>query len=158
MRKCTVCESKHFALGYCRKHHARVLRNGTHESKYDVSGYDELDQIKDTRPGHRGNYAVNIVNDIKAKARARKKEWALNHREAFQIITSACHYCGFKPNWPEERVGIDRIDNEIGYTVKNSAPCCFTCNSAKGIMGKDKFREWVCRVYETMTKSQFCKK
>ena len=154
MRTCDVkdCDKKHSALGYCRKHHTRFIRNGTTDSLYDRSGYDPLDAIKDTREGHRGNYAVNIINDIKFKAIKRKKDWLLTHQQAFEIIKSPCHYCGIEPNWPNGRVGIDRTDNAVGYTFENCAPCCFTCNSAKGIMGKEKFREWIKRIHE-----HFCK-
>lgn len=149
MKICSVkdCQKKHYAKSFCRMHHARWLRNGTTDSLYDLSGYDPLDEIKDTRPGHRGSLAVNIVNDIKFKAKTRKKEWQLTHQQAFELIKSECSYCGFKPQWPESRVGIDRIDNAIGYTVNNCNPCCFTCNSAKGTMGKDQFREWIQRIY-----------
>ncbi len=149
-KKCSIpgCDKKHLALGYCSKHRARFLRNGTTESLYDRAGYDPLDEIKDTRKGHRGNYAVNIVNDIKAKARKRKKEWGLTHRQAFDLIKSPCHYCGHTPDWPKERGGIDRIDNSIGYIFENCAPSCFTCNSAKGIMGKEKFKEWIKDLYQ----------
>lgn len=36
-----------------------------------------------------------------------------------------CHYCG------DEALGIDRVDNTVGYTPGNSVPCCKTCNLMK---------------------------
>lgn len=151
MRLCDVpgCKNKHFARGYCRKHHARFMRNGTTESKYDMSRHSKhiIDNHKD--PKQRGYLYVNIINDIKYKAEKRKKDWHLTHEQAFKLITSSCLYCGYTPKWPTSRVGIDRVDNSIGYIEGNCVPCCFTCNSAKGTLSLQEFKNWVLRVAKT---------
>ncbi len=148
------CGGKHFGLGYCRKHHARFKRNGTDISKYDMTRQDEvsIDTVKDTGLGRRGLLYVNIINDIKFKARKRGKEWDLSHAQAFKLITASCEYCGFKPNWPESRVGIDRVENDIGYKIENCVPCCFTCNSAKGDKTLEEFILWVERIHNHLNK------
>lgn len=150
MRQCKVdgCGMKHFAFDCCRKHHARLIRNGSTDSKYDKDGYSKLGGVRDTRPGARGSLAVNIINDIKTKALKRGKTWELTHEQAFDLIVKRCVYCGHTPSWPENRVGIDRVYNEIGYHIDNCVPCCFTCNSAKGIMSYEEFKAWIKRVYE----------
>jgi hypothetical protein len=38
-----------------------------------------------------------------------------------------CHYC----DSPIETIGIDRKDNNIGYTLDNSLSCCKMCNVGK---------------------------
>lgn len=155
MRLCIVpdCGSKHFANGYCRKHDIRVKRNGSTDSKYDRSGYAKLGGVKDIAPGRRGSLAVNIINDIKYKAIKRGKTWNLSHEEAFNLIIKSCVYCGHAPNWPDNRVGIDRVANGTGYQIDNCVPCCFTCNSAKGRMSYDEFKAWIKRAYNhTLTK------
>lgn len=38
-----------------------------------------------------------------------------------------CYYCGDKING----IGIDRKDNDIGYTTKNAVLCCEMCNKMK---------------------------
>lgn len=154
MKTCTHkdCNLKHFAKGFCRKHHARLIRNGSPDGIYNKDGYADLKGVKDDRPGARGYLAVNIINDIKFKAVKRGKEWKLDHQQAFNLIVSKCDYCDYEPTWPENRVGIDRVDNEIGYTIENCVPCCFTCNSAKGIMSYVEFKAWVERIYKHMFK------
>lgn len=85
----------------------------------------------------------------------------------FKILsTSNCEYCGQEP----ERViedrscyskstkkilghsikinGIDRVDNSIGYTYENSAPCCSRCNFAKHTMSRGDFLQWIQKVYD----------
>lgn len=103
--------------------------------------------IRDEGKGRRGSLAVNVVNDIKVKAKKRGKEWNLNHLEAFNFIVGQCVYCGKIPNWPKERNGIDRVDNNKGYEIENCVSCCFTCNSAKKEHSLDEFKQWVIKVY-----------
>ena len=150
MNICSVegCNKKSRSRGLCNTHYTKLLRAGPITSLYDHKGYDELDGIKDTRPGHRGSLSVNIVNDIKYKAIKRGKVWNLAHTEAFQLIRGQCYYCGFIPSWPDTRVGIDRVNNDIGYENTNCVSCCFTCNSAKGILTTEEFYSWIKRVYE----------
>lgn len=149
MKQCIKenCSRLARSRGLCNSHYTQLLRQGPLKSLYDHKGYDELDGIKDTRPGHRGSLAVNIVNDIKYKAVKRGKIWNLTHPEAFKLIKSPCTYCCFMPTWPENRVGIDRVDNSKGYDFSNCVPCCFTCNSAKGEMSLDEFKSWIARTY-----------
>ncbi len=79
-------------------------------------------------------------------------------REEFRGITSQpCHYCGAPPvikfkaakgtNGDYYGNGVDRIDNEGGYTIDNSAPCCTVCNNAKGRMSRYDFADWIIRVF-----------
>ena len=42
--------------------------------------------------------------------------------------------------------GIDRIDNNIGYTKENSVPCCEICNKAKRDMSYNDFINYLKRI------------
>lgn len=44
-----------------------------------------------------------------------------------QIVVQTCVYCGDK----NTSKGIDRVDNDLGYTVENSKSCCKRCNYMK---------------------------
>ena len=79
---------------------------------------------------------------------------------------SPCYYCGLE--WSKEIQdrrnetikdglfsdvvvkcnGIDRIDSKVGYTSKNTVPCCKYCNTAKNTMTQQEFKRWIVRVYE----------
>ena len=156
MKTCTHkdCKLKHFAKGFCRKHHARLIRNGRPDGIYNKDGYTDIRGVKDERPGARGYLAVNIINDIKYKAKQRGKSWNLSHEQAFTLITTECNYCPFVPTWPTNRVGIDRVDNEVGYEPDNCVSCCNTCNSAKGEKTLEEFMSWIEAVYTKMNKSK----
>lgn len=82
--------------------------------------------------------------------------------EFTDIVEKECIYCGTPPK--ERKIGatcygtykcngIDRVDNNIGYTKANSVPCCSECNFCKGTLNKDEFLELVQKVYEHAIKN-----
>ena len=44
--------------------------------------------------------------------------------------------------------GIDRIDNNKGYTIDNIVPCCHICNQAKSSFTLQEFQDWIEKVYQ----------
>ncbi len=61
----------------------------------------------------------------------RHKEWALTI-EQYKLITNLpCYYCGGYFGKVETGSGLDRLDNNIGYTITNIVSCCYTCNKIK---------------------------
>ncbi len=83
------------------------------------------------------------LGTYKHSAKERKHEWSLSDEYARSLLTSPCFYCDKNMS-----LGIDRIDNVVGYTVTNSRPCCKICNYAKNTMTEEEFFAWVERVYE----------
>ena len=71
------------------------------------------------------------------------KEFLLSLEDFSQIKTKSCIYCGED----KERRGIDRIDNSLGYTRENSAPCCQICNYMKKNYSVEKFISHVKKIY-----------
>lgn len=59
------------------------------------------------------------------------------------MINSVCSYCGIK-----EKLGIDRVDNSVGYTKENSVPCCKLCNFMKKAMSRNDFLSRIKKIYE----------
>ena len=95
---------------------------------------------------------TQVLNIYKCNARNRKREWALTEEQFIDLTQSLCHYCLQPPNKrmvkPYETYvynGIDRKDNNRGYTTENSLPCCSECNLAKGTRTYEAFVEWLNR-------------
>lgn len=42
--------------------------------------------------------------------------------------------------------GIDRIDNQKGYSLDNVVACCRICNNAKSDMTVHEFHSWIMRI------------
>ena len=53
-----------------------------------------------------------------------------------------CYYCGNKVNG----IGLDRIDNRVGYTIKNVVSCCRDCNTMKMILSQREFIEKIIKI------------
>ena len=81
-----------------------------------------------------------VYSTYRKSASARNYEFSLSESEFREIITGICIYCGdsndnkhgrYENNGSFEYTGIDRYNNTIGYTLKNSVPCCKICNRIK---------------------------
>jgi 5-methylcytosine-specific restriction endonuclease McrA len=98
--------------------------------------------------------ALTISNEDKVKQRARfnhyrqgaktrKLPFDLTFESFISLTGQDCYYCGMPPY-----NGIDRINNEAGYTLTNCVPCCWDCNRAKGTVSHAEFIKWVKRVHD----------
>lgn len=68
----------------------------------------------------------------KASAKQRKKEFALTLAEYGELISKSCYYCNDQLRTDKSRgIGLDRIDNSIGYNKDNVLPCCGFCNEIR---------------------------
>jgi len=81
-----------------------------------------------------------LFRNYKAGAKARRINWNLSREEVKELTKENCTYCGTKPQTVIESReskgayvynGIDRVNNDEGYTKENCAPCCSTCNWMK---------------------------
>lgn len=65
----------------------------------------------------------------RAQALKRYLYWSLSFQEYADLWGLPCYYC----NTPlaGEGVGLDRLDNNMGYEVLNVVPCCPACNLIK---------------------------
>ena len=88
----------------------------------------------------------------KASAPRRGLEWAIDRKQFEEIATLPCFYCGAVPKVYH---GLDRVDNNIGYTTENVVSCCKYCNTAKLDRSVDEFRQWVTKIYHNFGKAKW---
>lgn len=81
------------------------------------------------------------VGTYKQSSKEKNRVWELPDEQARELLQADCYYCGVN-----NCLGIDRIDNKVGYTVDNSRPCCKICNYAKNTQTETEFFAWVARV------------
>jgi hypothetical protein len=77
-------------------------------------------------------------------------------KDQFRELTKKnCYYCGREPssvalykNGNGEYLynGLDRVDNDKGYTLDNVVTCCGECNYYKGSKTQDDFISWLKRI------------
>lgn len=89
-------------------------------------------------------------------ARLKNREFLLSEGQFKELVEGDCYYCGNNPtqiiknNWDTGEFlynGIDRVDNDKGYSVDNCVSCCKLCNFEKSDYPIQEFSEWVVKVY-----------
>ena len=84
----------------------------------------------------------NKFTTYKRSAEKRGYVFRLSKKEFIGLIHSKCYLCG-----TEKAEGVDRINNEVGYTTDNSRPCCVFCNKMKWVHSKKEFLEQVAKIH-----------
>jgi hypothetical protein len=94
-----------------------------------------------------------IYNSYRNNAIQKGRDFELTIDDIKLIVAQNCFYCNDEPSNTIKRRyykfnynGIDRFDNNKGYTIENTVPCCKMCNIAKNNNSYDKFAEWVNRL------------
>lgn len=97
-----------------------------------------------------------IINRYKHNARDRNLEFVLTRKQFIEIIKQDCRYCGIRPcvstdhlscNGKFAHNGIDRVNNEKGYTIDNCVACCGTCNRMKNVHTQQNFLAKIALIY-----------
>lgn len=85
----------------------------------------------------------------KKSATERGIEWSLGEDEFDRLTKSgaSCFYCGDCNNC----MGVDRKDNDVGYSATNVVACCKTCNYFKWNLSVDAFLDKCRRGVEWVT-------
>jgi hypothetical protein len=96
-----------------------------------------------------GEAAFNVMFYVyKTHASERNLVFELDQTQFRTMTKKNCFYCGdepktlFKPKAPHGGYlsnGVDRKDNNIGYTTENSVTCCRVCNQMKSDRSYDGF-------------------
>ena len=113
-------------------------------------------------PGESG--LNKLFYDYKQKAKVRKLEFSLSKEEFKNIVLQNCYYCNTPPlqeafgsydnkNRKNRELskflynGIDRLDNNEGYTVNNSVACCRDHNWMKKDLSFSQFLNSIESIY-----------
>ena len=96
-----------------------------------------------------------MIRQIKNDAISRNIDFNLSEGQVRTLSSLPCFYCGKTPsnvcmgtrhNGSYKYSGLDRVDNDIGYTTDNVVPCCIDCNKAKQAKSILGFLKWFKRI------------
>lgn len=97
----------------------------------------------------------DLYKNYKGGSKERNHTFNLSFLEFSELIQKNCAYCGIEPSKTFKIIkynGIDRIDNNKGYSVENCAPCCHTCNFAKTNKTVEEFKKWAIQLGNNLSK------
>ena len=94
----------------------------------------------------------------KRGAKRRGHSFLLSFEEFLNLAQQKCFYCGEEPLQCSKNKyaknfyynGLDRVDNNKGYTTDNVKTSCFKCNNAKQKRKKEDFIMWVEKCYNNL--------
>jgi hypothetical protein len=92
---------------------------------------------------------VNVWRDFCKDAATRDYPVTITYDEFTELVIQPCFYCGMF--YESQYNGIDRYDNNHGYTNDNVRPCCSVCNIMKNNYDVLLFYEKVKTIVEFQT-------
>lgn len=111
-----------------------------------------------------------LFTSYQVRAKKRKIDWSLLKEEFWAQTSKDCFYCGAAPqmlftstglkdrsesDWSAYKYnGLDRVDSNGGYGVKNIVSACVQCNKGKQDRTLDEFLLWVEMLHERFVKEQ----
>ena len=119
---------------------SNYLKNG--ETLCSTCANKRMSGINNSQYKH-GN---NLYCFYRFNAKKRGYSFELTVEQFEKLIPSNCFYCGDESN------GIDRWNNDIGYTIDNSVPCCGKCNFIKRTDNPKDFIDKIKKIYKTLEK------
>ena len=69
----------------------------------------------------------------------------MSYQEFLQFLNKKCFYC----RKDIQGIGIDRVDNQKGYSLSNAVACCTVCNYMKRQMSKSDFIQHCQQIVKT---------
>lgn len=105
--------------------------------------------------------AKKLYSIYKCRSKERGIVFNLTFSFFLKITSMDCYLCGRPPeqkifntkrsNGPYTYNGIDRVENNKGYTNTNVLPCCKKCNSMKGTYSLVEFKKLIRAILEHHT-------
>lgn len=119
-----------------RKHYAankaRILAK---RKKYYLANEDEVKEKRRAFYSVAGKTPKYVMYCYRNGARKRGLCFDLSSEQFVSFWQKSCHYCGDAI----KTIGLDRVDNSVGYTAANVVPCCRPCNVGKMTMAPGEF-------------------
>ena len=97
--------------------------------KQAVQDAKRKDRVRNFKEERRNNLEDSYKRQISESLKRGYGDFEPSFDEYKTLVTSPCHYC--KHYIEAEAIGIDRVNNDIGYTRENCVPACWKCNRMK---------------------------
>lgn len=106
----------------------------------------------------------HLYSTYKRGAQERELIFTVTKEDFKELTSRPCYYCGLPPsrthlgnralNGHYTYSGLDRVDNDQGYSLENLVSCCKVCNYAKRNVSQEEFLFWLTRIQQTIVGAQ----
>lgn len=107
-----------------------------------------------------GQAAMNkLINSYYSNAKRKNIIITLTKEQIKKYLHGNCYYCGTEPKkmFSHKKCfggflynGIDRLNNNMGYTIENTVTCCSSCNYFKNRLDYNDFINIICKIYNNL--------
>jgi hypothetical protein len=140
--ECIECGKKRNEA-YSKRKSKKALEN---KKIYNKKYYQEnKERLRDSRIEYMKEYQQTLngkYSEYKAGAKKRGIKFSLSLNEFSTLWRKNCKYC----DSAIDTIGLDRINNNIGYKYENVIACCSICNRMKGDMSLREFKEHILKI------------
>jgi hypothetical protein len=98
-----------------------------------------------------GDHNNVIYMDYKRRAIRKQLEFSMTNDDFNKLNLQDCYICG-KQSTSKHINGMDRFDNNLGYTIDNCKPCCGECNYMKREYSYDDIFDKFKQIYQHNSK------
>ncbi len=150
-RTCTKCgetypETKEFYCWLAKRHATAGYERKARWVTWCRGCNRRIARKRQQREESRRDPFTNRWLRIQKSSRERGIEWGFDDQEDLrEFWDTPCHYCGGEV---EQRLGLDRVDNDKGYIPGNVVQCCTTCNHMKRSHSVDEWTAHMKKVLE----------
>ena len=106
----------------CYKCYQKATHNIRKKYRYDENGKIKRRPCEIT-PAYRFKSGIRAAKET-------NREWNLTLEQWNTIIAKGCYYCS-ESLFETGGYSLDRISNDLGYSIENVLPCCGFCNGFK---------------------------
>jgi hypothetical protein len=135
-KKCCLCQKRKKTSDFRYIKNYRQYRKLDNRFSYCFSCERQYNNNRYAKPEIKDRRKIQIrsFNRIfwRSRFEARKVKklvWTITKEDFAALRKLLCVYCD--GSLPEVGIGLDRINNNLGYTKNNVVPCCTICNKIK---------------------------
>ena len=122
---------------YRKRYEAKPIVQARLKLRYELN----KDQIRERTKKHYWSLAGQF-NQYRKTARKRGLSFELSKDDCSLFYNKTCSYCGDS----FVGLGIDRVNNLVGYILPNCVTCCTKCNTMKMALTLNTFKEHIIKI------------
>lgn len=134
----------------CRKEEKREYMSRDYVIEKNKKYYQDNKEVIRERTNKHRKTLNGQYHEYKKSAKKRNIQFELTQTECEPFFNSSCHYCGDI----YEGLGMDRLNNKIGYSLNNIVPSCYRCNIMKHTSSKDEFIKQIEKILENLKNNE----
>lgn len=131
---------------YCNNIKAAMDLQSFMKKCKNITKFNNLEEVKDNFEYDVKQSSSVSYGSYKNRAKTKGFVFEITKEDYLSIVKNTCYICG-QQNIDGHKNGIDRVENNNGYTIENCKACCSSCNYMKREYSLEKFLNQILKIY-----------